>query len=172
MINKITQSLQILPGGHGPLTLRCLSSARKLRRAEAKILSVNQDSRSSSLQLRDRLLPSCLPPRNDENAEDHEASPKSSSVSKGWLSKFSWSRLTLQQRAYTILLALVLLAALFRILLFAAIAFEKAVVAFGMGLEEMLVSLVFRTAAAAIILGVVGLAVLGVYIFAKPGKDR
>eukprot|EP00983_Pelagomonas_calceolata_P121908 1160852-Pelagomonas_calceolata.AAC.1 len=74
--------------------------------------------------------------------------------------------------AYTVLIALVLLAALSRILLFGAIAFEKAIVALGMGMEQVIVSLVFRSAAAVIILGVVGLVVLGIYVFATPGNDR
>lgn len=51
-------------------------------------------------------------------------------------------------RAYTVLVALVLLGVFSRALLFCAIAFERIVVAAGLSLEQLIVNFVFKSAAA------------------------
>eukprot|EP00983_Pelagomonas_calceolata_P121909 1160852-Pelagomonas_calceolata.AAC.2 len=94
MINKNTLTPQVAK--HGPI-VRCLVTSRPPRASRISLFP----SYHVSTHNRGWLLPSCLPPGQNEKKTAHEKSQTPLSVdedSKGWLSKFSWNRLTLQQR--------------------------------------------------------------------------
>lgn len=159
---QIASTWQVLPGFvHLPIRRQHRLELGQYRALSSTSCTGYQRTMSGQHPLKCQALP-----------EKHEEEEGALDGAREALNRWFWGELTLEQRIYTIVAVMALLFLLPRLFVLFVIGLERAFVGSLLAAEEVVVQLIFRLASLGLTIWLGFLALVGIYLFIGPWKDK